>query len=102
MSFDFFDAGNDDRISELDIFRIIQFFCKEVNPRLDDYGAPIPVPQEYKTRHNLFENCLQSDVSVFLNYIKWMKQHDVDPNEGEEDMTRTERLKKDLEQNFRG
>ena len=32
VSFDFYDAANDDKISSLDIYRIIQYYCKGAYP----------------------------------------------------------------------
>lgn len=57
IAFDFYDAANDDIISELDLFKIFQF-----------YGA---TQQGYI---ELFERVLKLDVTTMTKLFIWMRQ----------------------------
>ena len=56
IAFDFYDASNDDIISELDLFKLFQF-----------YGAP---QQGYI---EMFERVLKHDITTMTKLFVWMK-----------------------------
>ena len=55
LSFDFFDAANDDLISEFDLYKVMTFYSK--NPK-------------YRT---LFETCIHNDIIRMGKIIQWKK-----------------------------
>jgi len=54
IGFDFFDANNDEKISELDLFRVFQAFGKD---------------KHYK---DLFDSSVHLDLTTMVKLLKWM------------------------------
>ena len=56
LGFDFYDAANDDKISEFDIYKVMQYYSKS---------------PEYR---DLFEKSIHFDIIVMLKIIAWKKE----------------------------
>jgi Ca2+-binding EF-hand superfamily protein len=58
LAFDFYDCNSDEKISEFDIFKILQF-----------YGATTKKNGESNAPPNLFNDYIESDVLIMLKLI---------------------------------
>ncbi len=60
LAFDFYDCNSDDRISEFDIFKVLQF-----------YGSSTHKTSETNSPANLFNDYIESDLLTMLKLVSF-------------------------------
>lgn len=61
LAFDFYDCNNDEKISEIDIYKIFQFF-----------GDQRYTPNSLIADDDIFINVIGKDVTVLTRIVKWL------------------------------
>ncbi len=60
VAFDFYDCNNDEKISEIDTYKIFQFYGKQKQPKA------------LSKRIELFKDIVQEDLVILIKVSKWL------------------------------